>query len=399
MKKRAKKKKEDEEQKEDQENGNEDEKDEKIQKGPTDLYSRQELLRFLKSLAKTTSGTDGRVNIGMVGYPNVGKSSTINVLCGAKKVSVSATPGKTKHFQTILIGNDVCVCDCPGLVFPTFMSTKADLVINGILPIDQILTNDHLAPVNLVCRRISPFQFLNLYGLTIAPSSGFNYIRPEQLLNAHAVMRGFYGNHGVPNVHQSARIILKDFVLGKLLYCHPPPQLSPQERKVFAQSFNTKTPSTSSSSTSTSTSSASSTSSSSSSSTSSSTTASQSISTENSASNEEIEVLPVTVSKTKEQRAKKIFSSTAKEEQDTILAQIDDPNFDPTPQPKLTSRDRNRARKHQVRQRKRTAVIPQHGVTKAISEGGVRATGHRQTVPGGAGRQKISYRSQQQQPT
>ena len=39
--------------------------------------------------------------VGLVGYPNVGKSSAINALIGEKKVSVSSTPGKTKHFQTI----------------------------------------------------------------------------------------------------------------------------------------------------------------------------------------------------------------------------------------------------------------------------------------------------------
>lgn len=37
--------------------------------------------------------------VGMVGYPNVGKSSTINALNGVKRVAVSKTPGKTKHFQ------------------------------------------------------------------------------------------------------------------------------------------------------------------------------------------------------------------------------------------------------------------------------------------------------------
>lgn len=51
---------------------------------------------------------DRRVRIGMVGYPNVGKSSTINALFGSKKVIVSATPGKTKHFQ-------VCSFHCVSL--------------------------------------------------------------------------------------------------------------------------------------------------------------------------------------------------------------------------------------------------------------------------------------------
>ena len=42
-----------------------------------------------------------RLMIGMVGYPNVGKSSVINVLCGRKRVGVASMPGKTKHFQTL----------------------------------------------------------------------------------------------------------------------------------------------------------------------------------------------------------------------------------------------------------------------------------------------------------
>jgi len=40
-----------------------------------------------------------------VGYPNVGKSSTINAILQTKKVPVSATPGRTKHFQ---VNNKFC---------------------------------------------------------------------------------------------------------------------------------------------------------------------------------------------------------------------------------------------------------------------------------------------------
>ena len=71
-------------------------------------------------------------------YPNVGKSSTINALLGAKKVSVSATPGKTKHFQTIPLSSCVILCDSLGLVFPSFATTKVEMVCNGVLPIDQL---------------------------------------------------------------------------------------------------------------------------------------------------------------------------------------------------------------------------------------------------------------------
>lgn len=95
-----------------------------------------ELLDRLKRLSPPVAS--GKITVGFVGYPNVGKSSTMNALVGAKKCSVGSTPGKTKHFQTIHISESMILCDCPGLVFPSFATTKADMVVNGVLPIDQL---------------------------------------------------------------------------------------------------------------------------------------------------------------------------------------------------------------------------------------------------------------------
>lgn len=88
---------------------------------------------------------DNRLMVGTVGYPNVGKSSVINVLCGRKRVGVASLPGKTKHFQTLNIENDICLCDCPGLVFPSFANSKAEMMCCGVLPIDSI--REHISPV------------------------------------------------------------------------------------------------------------------------------------------------------------------------------------------------------------------------------------------------------------
>ena len=81
-----------------------------------------------KSSVKTKHNPN-LVTIGMVGYPNVGKSSVINVLCKKKLVGVASQPGKTKHFQTLFIENDILLCDCPGLVFPNFTSNRSEMVI------------------------------------------------------------------------------------------------------------------------------------------------------------------------------------------------------------------------------------------------------------------------------
>ena len=147
------------------------------------MYAKS-LLEFTDSLGQHPT----RLVVGLVGYPNVGKSSTINSLLGEKKVSVSSTPGKTKHFQTIHLSEHIVLCDCPGLVFPQFATTRADLVCDGVLPIDQL--REHTGPTALVVKRV-PQDVLELtYGLAIrakgVEEGGDGRITAEDLLVAYA---------------------------------------------------------------------------------------------------------------------------------------------------------------------------------------------------------------------
>ena len=177
-----------------------------------------------------------KTTIGLVGYPNVGKSSTINALIGAKKVSVSATPGKTKHFQTIHLSEQVILCDCPGLVFPNFANTKAELICNGVLPIDQM--REYTGPAALVAKRI-PKAFLEaVYGMKIETrpleEGGTGIPTGEEVLRAYAAARGFWTQgQGQPDESRAARQVLKDYVKGKLLFCHPPPNDPPINENKF----------------------------------------------------------------------------------------------------------------------------------------------------------------------
>jgi ribosome biogenesis GTPase A len=79
--------------------------------------------------------------VGLVGHPNAGKSSIINAVLGRAAVSVSNTPGHTKHLQTIArvtVDDDIQLCDCPGLVFPAADMPRPLQVLMGIFPLPQL---------------------------------------------------------------------------------------------------------------------------------------------------------------------------------------------------------------------------------------------------------------------
>lgn len=195
------------------------------------LLHKDELLDMFKAVHSGPRCKDGQLTVGLVGYPNVGKSSTINTIFRNKKVSVSATPGHTKHFQTLYVEPGLCLCDCPGLVMPSFVSTKAEMICSGILPIDQM--RDHVPAVSHVCQLIPRQVLEGTYGINIIrPREDEDPDRPptyEELLMAYGYMRGFMTSHGQPDQSRSARYILKDYVSGKLLYCHPPPHINAED--------------------------------------------------------------------------------------------------------------------------------------------------------------------------
>lgn len=154
------------------------------------------LLHLSTGFLDSSGNPPPKVIVGLVGYPNVGKSSTINSLLGEKRVSVSSTPGKTKHFQTIDLSDSIMLCDCPGLVFPQFAATRAELVCDGVLPIDQL--REYTGPMTLVTKRLPKEILEATYGLTIKTigieDGGNDIITSENVLVAYASMSSAISN-------------------------------------------------------------------------------------------------------------------------------------------------------------------------------------------------------------
>ncbi len=148
-------------------------------------------------------------------------------------MSVSAQPGKTKHLQTIPIEREgVSLCDCPGLVFPSFTNSRAEMVCAGVISIDHITDFD--TPMILVVKRIPRWILQQVYNIRLPEEK--TYMSPNMFLQYLARERGYVTGSALPDVKKTAKIILKDYVNGKLLYCHLRPDFNPARQSAPEQS-------------------------------------------------------------------------------------------------------------------------------------------------------------------
>ena len=156
----------------------------------------------------------------------------------SKRVTVGPTPGKTKHFQTHNIDNDLTLVDCPGLVFPSVTHDRAELILAGVMPIDQIRTHLQLMEtLDQMVRRVGRDQLRRIYGLTFPQD---RTITGTDVAISHARMRGFTKDHGRPDDSRSARILLKDFINGKLLHCKLPPGMTSNDDDEQPSHYNSQ---------------------------------------------------------------------------------------------------------------------------------------------------------------
>jgi nuclear GTP-binding protein len=119
------------------------------------------LMKLLGNYCRN-SGVKTAIRVGIVGFPNVGKSSIINSLKRSKACSVGATPGVTKAMQEVLLDKHVKLLDCPGLVLASGRGLdEVTAVLRNCIKVEAVA--DPVAPVEAIIRRCQRQQVIEQY--------------------------------------------------------------------------------------------------------------------------------------------------------------------------------------------------------------------------------------------
>lgn len=173
----------------------------------------EELIGLLKNYARSGDGKTS-INVGIVGYPNVGKSSLINSLMRSRVVGVSPNPGFTKSMQEVVLDKNIRLLDSPGIVFADGDSTATAL--RNCVSVEEM--EDVYTPIQAILEKCPSAYLMQVYGIPRFRDGDFMGFLALVARGTGKLKKG-----GIPNVDAAARSVIHDWNDGKIkYYCVPP---------------------------------------------------------------------------------------------------------------------------------------------------------------------------------
>ncbi|KAH0591351.1 hypothetical protein H2248_001429 [Termitomyces sp. 'cryptogamus'] len=191
---------------------------------PNHSFGKGSLIQLLRQFAQLHSDKK-QISVGFIGYPNVGKSSVINTLKSNKVCSVAPVPGETKVWQYITLTRRIYLIDCPGIVPASAQDSHTSTVLKGVVRVEALPTpSEH---ISALMERVKPLYLTRTYGLDLPnPDDKSQNWPAEMFLDKLARMKGRLLKGGEPDLESVAKIVLSDWVRGRIPYFVPPPERS-----------------------------------------------------------------------------------------------------------------------------------------------------------------------------
>ncbi|VVA96775.1 unnamed protein product [Arabis nemorensis] len=180
----------------------------------SDCLGADTLIKLLKNYSRSHE-LKKSITVGIIGLPNVGKSSLINSLKRAHVVNVGATPGLTRSLQEVHLDKNVKLLDCPGVVMLKSSGNDASIALRNCKRIEKL--DDPVSPVKEILKLCPTEMLVTLYKI---PS----FEAVDDFLYKVATVRGKLKKGGLVDIDAAARIVLHDWNEGKIPYYTMPPK-------------------------------------------------------------------------------------------------------------------------------------------------------------------------------
>ncbi|GAX24773.1 nuclear GTP-binding protein [Fistulifera solaris] len=182
----------------------------------THAFGKGALISLLRQFGKLHSDKK-EIAVGVIGYPNVGKSSVINTLISQKSCKVAPVPGETKIWQYVSLFKRISLIDCPGVVVDTAGDTETDSVLKGVVRAERLEHPDEF--IDTILENVKPEYIKGQYKLTEDWESS------TELLEMIAKRAGRLRKGGDPCTRTAAVQMINDYQRGRLPHYVAPPEL------------------------------------------------------------------------------------------------------------------------------------------------------------------------------